>query len=339
MKNRPAANGERRIPSRLAVWVACWLVGPGSVIDPALMAAMPATEKPPRLRLSVDKKELTIGELLLLKLEVTHSASEKLTAPFSKKSLGEWAVRDIKGQVVQQIEDERVSELWECHLSIYRTGEVTIPSIEVELVDAAGKRRVLATDPIAVTITSVLTPNEEELKEIKPQALIVPDYKPFLLLMAALAAAALLLAKLVSALRKRGRRKPKEAVAPASPPDQIAREAIERLLSRKLIEQGRIKQFYLEISEIIKRYLGATLNILSLERTTEEFVRDILQSPVSRQHCQEVREFLLDCDSVKFAKYIPSPEENRRIVDRAFEIIDRVKAPIVEENHSMEVAV
>ena len=337
--NRPAANGERRSLIRLLVCVVCWLAGPGSVLNAALTPATPAPEKPPELNLSVDKNELTIGELLPLKLEVTHSVSEKLAAPFSKKSLGEWTVREIKGPVVQQIEEELISEVWECHLSVYRTGDVIIPSIEVELVDAAGKRRVLATGPITVTVKSVLTQNEEEIKEIKPQALIAPDYKPFLLLMAALAAAGLLLAKLVSALRKRGQRKPKEAVVPASPPDQLAREAIESLLSRKLIERGRIKQFYLEISEIIKRYLGATLNILSLERTTEEFARDLLQSPVSRQHCQEVQEFLLDCDSVKFAKYIPSPEENRRIVDRSFEIIDRVKAPTVEEDHSLEVAV
>ena len=58
-------------------------------------------------------------------------------------------------------------------------------------------------------------------------------------------------------------------------PEQIARDAIQDLLSRKLIEQGLLKQFYLELSEIVKRFLGQKLNILSLERTTEEFTRDL----------------------------------------------------------------
>jgi len=31
---------------------------------------------------------------------------------------------------------------------------------------------------------------------------------------------------------------------------------------------------------------------------------------------------LMDCDLVKFAKYQPSPEENQRIVERSFEVID-----------------
>ncbi len=306
---------------------------------PGVMAATFASEKSPELNLSVDKTELTIGEILLLKLELTHAVSEKPTVPFSKKSLGEWTIRRIEGPVTQEIDPGQISEVWECHLSVYRTGEITIPPIEVGLVNAAGKRRVLATDPITVKVRSILSQDEDHLKEIKRQAEIAPDYKPFLMFVAVVVAVALLLAKLILALRKRGKHKPKKTVAPAPPPEQLAREAIKTLLARKLIEQGQIKQFYLELSEIVKRYLGISLDILSLERTTEEFVRDLVRSPVCREHCREIHQFLSDCDSVKFAKYIPSPEEIQRVVERSFEIIDKVKAPTIEENNPLEVAV
>jgi hypothetical protein len=99
--------------------------------------------------------------------------------------------------------------------------------------------------------------------------------------------------------------------------EEIAREAIERLLARKLVEQGHLKQFYLELSEIIKRFLGSKLGVHSLERTTEEFTRDLRAVSVPSAEYRMIREFLEDCDLVKFAKYRPAAEEVEQIIARS----------------------
>ena len=33
----------------------------------------------------------------------------------------------------------------------------------------------------------------------------------------------------------------------------------------------------------------------------------------------------MECDLVKFAKYLPTPDENQHVIDKAFEIINRTK--------------
>ena len=130
----------------------------------------------------------------------------------------------------------------------------------------------LSSEPIKIKVESVLTGQKQELKELKAQAEITPDYRPFLLLLAALASAVFLIYWLITTLKKR-RKVAVMEVRDNRTPEQIARDAIQALLSRKLVEQGLLKQFYLELSEIVKRYLGQKLNILSLERTTEEFTQ------------------------------------------------------------------
>jgi hypothetical protein len=170
-------------------------------------------------------------------------------------------------------------------------------------------------------VQSVLTGQQDTLKDLKPHAELEADYKPFLFLLAALASAAYLVYRLVRFLKNRKK-------APVLKPERIrsaeevAREAIERLLARKLIEQGQFKQFYLELSEIIKRFLGSELGVHSLERTTEEFTRDLRAVSVPSAQYRMIREFLEDCDLVKFAKYRPGPEEVEQIIARSRNMID-----------------
>ena len=88
------------------------------------------------------------------------------------------------------------------------------------------------------------------------------------------------------------------------------------------MEQGQFKQFYLELSEIIKRFLGSKLGVHSLERTTEEFTRDLRAVSVPSAEYRMIREFLEDCDLVKFAKYRPGAEEVEQIIARSRAMID-----------------
>ena len=186
-----------------------------------------------------------------------------------------------------------------------------------------GEREVLASEPIKVAVQSVLAGQQDTLKDLKPQAELEADYKPFLFFLVALASAAYLVYRLFQFFKRRQKALvlTPERVRLA---EEVAREAIERLLARKLVEQGHFKQFYLELSEIIKRFLGSKLGVHSLERTTEEFTRDLRVVSVPSAQYRMIREFLEDCDLVKFAKYRPGPEEVEEIIVRSRRMINDV---------------
>lgn len=311
-------NTVRRFTAAALVWMVTALVELFSV------AAL-AQEKPARLKASVDTTTMTIGDIVTLKLELKRPTSLKVAFPAVGATLGEWVVRGSNRLPSKPLADGQVEDTLALQLTIYKTGDFEIPPLNLETVQASGEKSVLSSDPIKIKVQSVLTGNEESLKDVKPQAEIAADYKPVLLFLAALASAAYLIYRLIQRLKQR-----KATAPPIRPdtrtPEEIAREAIRHLLSRKLIESGNLKEFYLELSEILKRFLGVKLGIPSLERTTEEFTSDLRATAIPAGHYRMIRQFLEECDLVKFAKYRPGEEEIRQIIERSWEIIDTVSA-------------
>jgi hypothetical protein len=216
------------------------------------------------------------------------------------------------------------TDVYEIQLTVYRTGDFEIPPIEVELSDNSGKTEKITSPAIPIKVQSVLSGADETLKDLKPQAEIPPDYKPFFLTLIAILAGLVSIYQLIRYLRKR---KPAEVgiVVDMRSPEEIAREAIGRLLDRRLIERGLHKSFYLEISEIIRKYLGSKLGISSLERTTEEFMRDLRSTLLPANPIEMIGDFLDDCDLVKFAKYRPSEEEVKEIVEVSYQVVENTK--------------
>jgi hypothetical protein len=282
-----------------------------------------AQDEAVQFKVWVDSPTITIGDVVQFNLEVTHPQGVKVALPSVGSKLNEWVVRNSQPLPAKDVSPGKVAVGLQLQLTIYKTGDVEIPPLNVEVVDTRGERKTLASQPIKIKVQSVL--DGEQLKEIKAQAEIPADYKPFLLLLAALAALAVIVYQVIRFCRKR---KTSQLVSPAAirSPADLAREAINNLLAKKLIDKGYVKEFYLEISEILKRYLGSKLGIVSLERTTDEFVHDLKRTALPWEEYERIKAFLMDCDLVKFAKYRPSAEEIGRIVERSFEIIDAAES-------------
>jgi hypothetical protein len=294
-----------------------------------------AQESSVEVKASADPLTITIGDVVQFNLEVIHPKSVKIALPVVSPTLNEWVVRNTTRLPAKETGPDRVSETLQLQLTIYKTGDLEIPSLNAEVVNAKGEREVRVSQPIKIKVQSVL--DGEQLKEIKAQVEIPPDYKPFLFLLAALAALALIVYKVVRFLKQR---KTRDVVMPIETrsPAEIAREAIQNLLVKRLVETGYVKEFYLELSEILKRYLGSKLGIISLERTTEEFIGDLKNAAIPWEEYEHIKEFLMDCDLVKFAKYKPSSEEIRRIVERSSEIIDAAENRKKPELAAIEVS-
>ena len=110
------------------------------------------------------------------------------------------------------------------------------------------------------------------------------------------------------------------------PAHEIAYEQLELLKQKDLIRQGKIKEYCGEISDITRHYLENRFLLKAPEMTTEEFlfyVRDYSQ--LAAGHKGLLKEFLLVCDLVKFAKYLPLAEEAEVIFVSAKKFVDETK--------------
>ena len=86
------------------------------------------------------------------------------------------------------------------------------------------------------------------------------------------------------------------------------------LMVRDLIAKNKVKEFFLELTLIVRRYIERAHSIRAPEQTTEEFLLAAARNPQFRTEVlDKLRAFLQTADLVKFAEYRPEPA----VVDRA----------------------
>ena len=76
---------------------------------------------------------------------------------------------------------------------------------------------------------------------------------------------------------------------------------LDRLLKRGLPGRGRYKDFYVELTMVVRRYIQRRYGIKAPHMTTEEFLREAKPS-------DGLRRFLESADMVKFAGVEATPE-------------------------------
>lgn len=124
------------------------------------------------------------------------------------------------------------------------------------------------------------------------------------------------------------------SLAPPRPPEEIAIEELRALLEMKLVEQGLVKEFYIRLSDVIRKFLEGRFRIFALDRTTWELYHQMRAKRFDRVHAERIRDFLEDCDLVKFAKYIPIKKEIEEAYNRAKEIVEITTPKEINPNYS-----
>jgi hypothetical protein len=252
---------------------------------------------------SVDKKEVQVGEDLVLTLVVRHPEDGRYVPP-PDASFAPF-------EVIARTEEKPgpTETRLQFRLAAYRLpGDAEIPALQVSYQES-DKIQTLATERIPVKIVTSLTPDVTDIHDIKePVDLMVPRDLRLLawLLLALLAALAAYL--IYRKLRKEPGLVEAPIVAPPLPaPDVEAEAALRRLVEKGLLEKGELAAFYTELAEIVKRYVGRRFEIPYLERTTSEMLSDLRPKKLATGTTSELRGILDASDLVKFAKYLPEP--------------------------------
>jgi hypothetical protein len=216
---------------------------------------------------------------------------------------------------------------WTFQLTAFELGELELPPLELRYTRGeGGEVATVATAPATIVLEARVTDPNAEAADIRWGFTLPPPGR----LLAWLGALAVVAALAIAFwLWRRRRRRPAPA-APAAPQPPRAplrpaydryREALEALLARRLVEEGRIKEFHIGLSEIVKRYLGEVFAFDAVDRTTREVMSDLERRarPTLRD---ETGGFLHSCDMVKFAEHRPDAGECAGAAARARKILE-----------------
>jgi hypothetical protein len=86
---------------------------------------------------------------------------------------------------------------------------------------------------------------------------------------------------------------------------------------------------------VVRTYLEERFELHAPDRTTEEFLAELRSGSTLRpDHKALLEEFLSRCDLVKFARFEPTQDELRALLDAALRFIDET-APLPSSTGSM----
>ena len=158
--------------------------------------------------------------------------------------------------------------------------------------------------------------------DIKANLAPVWVYPPFktvagwVLMAAAAALAAFLLWKL-------GRKVQRQVKLMRMSPRERALHELAELMSKDLVAKSLVKEFYLELTLIVRRYIERAHAIRAPEQTTEEFLEAVSRDArFTRDVVAKLQSFLQAADLVKFAAHRPDAAEIGRATGTAKDYIE-----------------
>ncbi len=271
----------------------------------------------------VDSTSIEVGDRITYTITVDADKDIETKFPEFAESLGEFAVRDFGSEDKWRPGGRRFIQWYE--LDTYISGSYTIPEAIIKYKHKNEEEwDELLTDEVVVEVKSLLLESgqEGEIKDISGPV----DFPVNKWVYITIGGVLLLLVLSVFTFVLFKRKKKRATVAPPRPAHEIAREALKALKRKDYIKQEKIEPYYVELSDVVRHYLENRFHLKAPEMTTEEFLNTVKDDKtLSYEHKSLLKDFLSQCDLVKFARYRPAENETDMVYESAERLIEQTK--------------
>lgn len=287
------------------------------------------------VRAFTDTRKITIGDQVRLWLEVK---------PSSSKDVVQWAKMPDSLRGLEIVEKGKIDTIVSKDSFILRqrlmvtgfdSGSYYIPSFQFQ-VSSNGLVSQYNTDSLLIDVQTIAVDTTKAFKPIKEIVEVkfsIWDYWPVLL------AAVLLIGFgiFVWIYFYKNRKTKMPAVAAKVSPEKSHEKAfrmLNELKEKQLWTQGRSKEYFSELSDIVRIYLEERFAVTAMEQTTDELLALLKKQNESKAELRKVRPelklILRTADMAKFAKANPLPDEYNACMAAAVEVIQRTQVKAEE---------
>ena len=202
----------------------------------------------------------------------------------------------------------------EFQLTFWDTGAFDIPPYVVQILTEDGKEvdYAIPTDPVTVTVHSLISEAQPKLRDIKPPVPI-PTIVPWKIILSLLGIG-LSMAILFWMWRKRVKEEQvekEEVFIPSRPPYEIAMEKLDQLKEQTPTGPDQIKNFYAVLSYLVREYLEFQYFVRAIEMTTSEIEDARYLVPTDQEKLHNVITVLKRADLAKFARFQPDLNQSK----------------------------
>lgn len=114
---------------------------------------------------------------------------------------------------------------------------------------------------------------------------------------------------------------------PVLPAHVRALQELDKMKAEKIWLQGREKEFYTQLTDILRQYLYERYGMKAKEMTSGEILNEMQKYVEAESVYENLKQILSTADLVKFAKYKPYPDENDLSLINAYFFVNQTREP------------
>jgi len=115
-----------------------------------------------------------------------------------------------------------------------------------------------------------------------------------------------------------------------------ALKELEKLKQRGLWQQGKVKEYYTALTDILRKYIAGRFGIQAAEMTSHEIIEEAGKNQISDDNVSLLAEIFTLADLAKFAKAQPLPGENDNSMSNAFAFVNGTKPIEIPLGHNVK---
>jgi hypothetical protein len=277
----------------------------------------------------LEKNNIQIGDQVKLELLLTVPAGSRVQWPMLLDTLAQ-NVEILKKSGIDTVSSgkDKFTLKQELTITSFDSGSYVVRPIIFKY-SQKGDTVIYFTEtgPVTLDVQTIEIDQAADIKPIKPPLTAPVTFREMLpwigLLLLVIALAVLIYVY----LKRKKQIKPlvPTRLKATIPPFEAAIEALESLRLKKLWQAGRVKEYYSEMTEIVREYIELRFPVRALEMTTEEIHAALRQTDINGSAREKLHQVLVLADLVKFAKEQPLPLENDLSLNQCMDFVRETK--------------
>jgi hypothetical protein len=277
---------------------------------------------------------IKIGEQTKLFLSVNQPAKEHVNFPKLVDTITGKLIVVSTGKPdtsADQNDKNSITVIQNYTITSFDAGTYTIPSFSI-----GSSKDVIKTNELTLQVVSVKVDTTKAIYDIKQPLAVSYTFLDWLKDNWYWVVAGLVVLVIVGGLIWYFKNKPKveivvEEIKPNVPAHVIALNKLKELRDKKLWQQDEIKQYYIELSDVLREYLEKRYEVKTHEKTTDEIFDGLKRKSITNENRNKLKQLLVLSDLVKFAKERPLPRENDESMENAMGFVVNTQQAEVKE--------
>jgi hypothetical protein len=291
----------------------------------------------PQVSARTDATKILVGDQIKLFLEASHHQDTRIVWAAIPDSIPSLEILE-QGKIDTIRNGETLTYKQRLLITGFDSGLFLIPAFAFSVNPATGDPYILLTDSFMVEVQTIPVDTTKPFRGIKAIMEAPSSWKDYLWLILFSGIGLCLLGLLVYYVVKK-RRTPKSDLLPPVPPESAHEKALRLLAELEdmgLWQKDMVKEYYVQLSDIVRSYLEERFQTPALELTTGELLKKAKKHPELNRQLVSLSFILQTSDLAKFAKVLPLPHEHTQSMDYAKDLVRNTR-PVTSEINQQQI--